>query len=275
MHNVEKVEDYKPKKRPEAILFYNKTKGGFDIADEMLSRNSTKAASRIWPLAAFFNLLNIVCLDVYAICKNVGIENFSWRCFLFQSGEVCVMRNIKGEHPAYSDHQQQLEIMVMMLSFQRKNKHRVAVAKKTKHVWDVSQKLNIDYTMWFLQKGTDILCWFHVDQTSYWMLKLFTNYFNIFFSKTACLAWKLCLTSLPGQFTPMRLLSIQKFCSIVCGIFVILLSSYFEITTFFQSVQQKFLRFNWLRSVARYGSSWYMHSFLKNHEKLNLGFLFT
>ena len=52
MHNVETVEDNDPKRRPEAILFDNETKGGVDTADEMLRGYSTKAAS-------FFNLLDM------------------------------------------------------------------------------------------------------------------------------------------------------------------------------------------------------------------------
>ena len=53
MHNFERVEDEDPKGRPEAILFYNESKGGVDTTDEMLRDYSTKAASRRWPLTAF------------------------------------------------------------------------------------------------------------------------------------------------------------------------------------------------------------------------------
>ena len=88
MHNVERVEEKDPKRYPEVISFYNETKGGADTADEMLRGYSTKAASRRWPLAAFFNLLDIVCLDAYVICKDVGIKNISQRCFLLQLGEA-------------------------------------------------------------------------------------------------------------------------------------------------------------------------------------------
>ena len=85
---VDRIEDEDPKKCPGAILFYNETKGGVDTADEMLRGYSTKVASRRWPSAAFFNLLNIVCFDVYVICKDVRNENVSQRCFLLQFGEA-------------------------------------------------------------------------------------------------------------------------------------------------------------------------------------------
>ena len=44
------------------------------------------------------------------------------------------MPKVKDENPPYSDYQQQLEIIVAMLSFQRKSEHHAIVAKETKHV---------------------------------------------------------------------------------------------------------------------------------------------
>ena len=100
MHNVERVKEKDPKRRPEATLFYNETKGGVDTADEILRGYSTKAASSRWPLAAFFNLLDIVCLDAYVICKDVGIENVSRRCFLLQLGEALCDAECKRQKPS-------------------------------------------------------------------------------------------------------------------------------------------------------------------------------
>ena len=45
------------KRKPKAILDCRNNKGGIVTADEMLRSYSTKASSRRWPLAAFFNLL--------------------------------------------------------------------------------------------------------------------------------------------------------------------------------------------------------------------------
>ena len=53
MHTASVVNEDEAKKNPEAILYYNSTKGGVDTADERLRCYSTKAASRRWPLAAF------------------------------------------------------------------------------------------------------------------------------------------------------------------------------------------------------------------------------
>lgn len=55
------------KKKPEMILFYNKTKGGVDTMDKMVSQYSTKRSTTRWPLAMFFNLLDVSALAAYII----------------------------------------------------------------------------------------------------------------------------------------------------------------------------------------------------------------
>ena len=75
------------KRKPKAILDYNKNKGGVDTADEMLRSYSSKASSRRWPLAAFFNLLGIVSLNTYLICKDITLSAQNRRQFLIKLGE--------------------------------------------------------------------------------------------------------------------------------------------------------------------------------------------
>ena len=53
MYTATVVDNHGAKKKPEAILYYNATKGGVDTADEMLQCYSTKAASRRWPSEPF------------------------------------------------------------------------------------------------------------------------------------------------------------------------------------------------------------------------------
>ena len=73
MHTAPVVNENEAKKKPEAILYYNSTKGGVDTAKEMLRCYSTKAASRRWPLAAFFNLLDVISLKAFVIALDIGI----------------------------------------------------------------------------------------------------------------------------------------------------------------------------------------------------------
>ena len=75
------------KRKPKAILHYNKNKGGVDTADEMLQSYSTKTSSRRWPLAAFFNLLDIVSLNTCVICKDITLSAQNRRQFLIKLRE--------------------------------------------------------------------------------------------------------------------------------------------------------------------------------------------
>ena len=81
------------KKKPKAILDNNKNKGGVDTADEMLRSCSTKASSRRWPLAAFFNLLDIVSLNTYVICKDITLFAQNRRQFLINWEKSFVLQN--------------------------------------------------------------------------------------------------------------------------------------------------------------------------------------
>ena len=44
---------YNAKKKPKTVLFYNKTKAGVDVIDQMTKKYSIKAASQRWPVHVF------------------------------------------------------------------------------------------------------------------------------------------------------------------------------------------------------------------------------
>ena len=93
---------YGEQKKPQAILDYNATKGGLDTADEMLRTYSTKAASRRWPLAAFFNLVDITALDTNIICADISISTCSRCDFLIKLGEsLCSAERSRRQKAQY------------------------------------------------------------------------------------------------------------------------------------------------------------------------------
>lgn len=57
------------KQKPEIIHHYNATKGGVDSMDKMLSHFTTKRKTCRWPLALFFNVIDICGLASYIIYK--------------------------------------------------------------------------------------------------------------------------------------------------------------------------------------------------------------
>ena len=87
-HRSAKIDTNDPKKKPEIITRYNNTKYGVDTSDQMLRLYSTKCASRRWPLAVFFNLLDILCLNSWILAKEMNMRSArTCREFLLHMGK--------------------------------------------------------------------------------------------------------------------------------------------------------------------------------------------
>lgn len=70
------------KKKPETVLFYNSTKCGVDVLDAMIRQYSTKSASRRWPLAIFYNILDIALINAWILYKETVDAAISRRSFI-------------------------------------------------------------------------------------------------------------------------------------------------------------------------------------------------
>ncbi|XP_054866815.1 piggyBac transposable element-derived protein 4-like [Amphiprion ocellaris] len=64
MHHDKAVADT-PKKKPEIIIYYNRTKGGVDLLDQMVSNYTCKRRTRRWPLVLWYNMLDVATLNAY------------------------------------------------------------------------------------------------------------------------------------------------------------------------------------------------------------------
>ncbi|XP_076814690.1 uncharacterized protein LOC143460899 [Clavelina lepadiformis] len=71
MHHDISIDEEDPKKRPEIIRFYNKTKIGVNLVDQMVQTYTCKRQTRRWPLVLFYNLLDIAALNAYTIFRQV------------------------------------------------------------------------------------------------------------------------------------------------------------------------------------------------------------
>ncbi|GFW70978.1 DDE_Tnp_1_7 domain-containing protein [Trichonephila clavipes] len=58
------IDNDDPIKLPETILFYNSTKFGADIADQMARKYFVKAGSRRWPVHAFYNIHDLAGINL-------------------------------------------------------------------------------------------------------------------------------------------------------------------------------------------------------------------
>ncbi|XP_022910889.2 piggyBac transposable element-derived protein 4-like [Onthophagus taurus] len=62
MHHDASIND-DAKRKPEIISHYNKTKGGVDIMDQMVSTYTCKRQSKGWPMTFFFNIIDVATLN--------------------------------------------------------------------------------------------------------------------------------------------------------------------------------------------------------------------
>lgn len=79
------------KKKPEAILFYNSTKGGVDSVDERISTYSVKYRSKRWHVTVFCNVLDMACYNAFVLHTSVfpaynANKSHRRRCFLTDLG---------------------------------------------------------------------------------------------------------------------------------------------------------------------------------------------
>ncbi|XP_076267092.1 piggyBac transposable element-derived protein 4 isoform X2 [Rhynchophorus ferrugineus] len=94
MHHEAKISD-SAKKKPEIIEFYNRSKAGVDTMDKLLGRYTTKRSTQRWPLAFFYNILDIACLASYILYyennKMIVKNSYERRLFYRQLGrELCI-----------------------------------------------------------------------------------------------------------------------------------------------------------------------------------------
>lgn len=76
------------KKLPETIIFYNKTKFGVYMTDQMARKYIyVKSGSRRWPLQVFFNILDLAAINAWVLYNETTGENISRKNFLFQLAE--------------------------------------------------------------------------------------------------------------------------------------------------------------------------------------------
>lgn len=84
--------------KPEAISFYNTTKAGANGMDQMVTQFSSKRSTKRWTLAFFCNILDVMALAAFCICKELDRHNTpgARRTFLFTLSTSLVLANIEN-----------------------------------------------------------------------------------------------------------------------------------------------------------------------------------
>lgn len=82
-----------PKAKPETITYYNRTKVGVDVLDQMARKYSVKAPTRRWPVAVFYNILDMAAINASILFRKCTAERMSRRNFIMQ-----LAKDLRSDH---------------------------------------------------------------------------------------------------------------------------------------------------------------------------------
>ncbi|KAK7891607.1 hypothetical protein WMY93_023570 [Mugilogobius chulae] len=83
LHQTVAVESDR-KKKPETVCFYNKSKCGVDTLDQMARKYTVKGATRRWPLAVFYNILDLAAINAWVLFQQCTGTNIARRAFILE-----------------------------------------------------------------------------------------------------------------------------------------------------------------------------------------------
>lgn len=64
------------KRKPEIILYYNKTKGGVDMMDMCVRTYTTKRQTRRWPMVLWNNAMDVAAFNAYIVFNKINPKYF-------------------------------------------------------------------------------------------------------------------------------------------------------------------------------------------------------
>ena len=96
-HNEAKVSEDKERK-PEIILYYNKTKGRVDTTDKLAATYSCKRGTRRWLVCLFYNMIDLAAIYAFVLFMHVNSSYqqnklFKTRIFLKEFGKMLTEPN--------------------------------------------------------------------------------------------------------------------------------------------------------------------------------------
>lgn len=92
--------DKTAKKLPETVSFYNRTKFGVDVTDQMARKYTVKSGSRRWPLQVFFNILDLAGINCWILynrrkylTKRLSVSISRRTCFRISDFKAKITRS--------------------------------------------------------------------------------------------------------------------------------------------------------------------------------------
>ena len=96
MHDVVDTENT-TKKKPSTVTQYNTTKCGVDVMDQMVREYSVRAGTRRWPVAVFYNMIDMAALNAYVLYKALSGTNERRVDFLVELARELANSHVNGK----------------------------------------------------------------------------------------------------------------------------------------------------------------------------------
>ncbi|XP_036951566.1 activating transcription factor 7-interacting protein 1 isoform X2 [Acanthopagrus latus] len=88
------------KAKPESLMYHNGTKHGVDVLDQMARAYSVKGGTQRWPVAVFYNILDLAGINAHILFKECTSNKITRRKFLQQLAEELRAEHMEGKAAA-------------------------------------------------------------------------------------------------------------------------------------------------------------------------------
>lgn len=96
LHHDDRIDETTgDKKKPEIITFYNGTKAGVDVVDELCATYDVSRNSKRWPMTIFYGILNIAASNANIIFRENKNENIKRTEFIRNLGLALVYEHLR------------------------------------------------------------------------------------------------------------------------------------------------------------------------------------
>ncbi|KAF3837718.1 hypothetical protein F7725_009486, partial [Dissostichus mawsoni] len=94
------------KKKPETVDYYSKqfnSKVGVDVLDQMARQYSVKGGTRRWPVAVFYNVLDLTAINAWVLYRSCMSQNIPRRDFMLQLAQELRTEWMASKAPPLAD----------------------------------------------------------------------------------------------------------------------------------------------------------------------------
>ncbi|KAF7401044.1 hypothetical protein HZH66_006228 [Vespula vulgaris] len=118
------------KRITETVVYYNKTKFGVNIIDQIARKYNVKSKSYRWPVLVFFNILDLTNINAWILYKETSGQNISKQQFVLQ-----IVEELAKDYYEFLQEEKYKEHQVSNIIFHiREKRIRYDFAKKTKQL---------------------------------------------------------------------------------------------------------------------------------------------